>query len=96
MQGVKAEGYTLEKLGYANGTNRETHALWSLELFQKDVPFNIAYLLNSEVVDTVFLAAFQVPVFQEKTFKSGKAAAKPVQYLTVESKCWLAHEFWSQ
>lgn len=33
MQGVKAEAYTLEKLGYANSTNRETHALWSLVLF---------------------------------------------------------------
>lgn len=28
----------------------ETHSLWSLELFKKDVPLNIEYLLNSEVL----------------------------------------------
>lgn len=96
MQGIKAETYTLEKLGYAHSTNTETDTLWSLELFWKDLHFNIAYLLNSEVVDTVFLPAFQEPVLQEKTLLSGKAAANPVQYLTGESKHWLAQKLWSQ
>lgn len=60
MQGVKAKAYTLEKSGYTNSTETNT------EFLQKDVPYNIAYLLNSEVVETVFLAAFQESVFQEK------------------------------
>lgn len=63
MQGVKAKAYTLEKSGYAN--SRDTQILRCLELLQKDVPYNIVYLLNSEFVETVFLAAFQESVFQE-------------------------------
>ena len=55
--------------------HRETYELWSSGISQKDVYFNVVYLLKSEDVDRVFLPAFLAPVFQEKTLQPGKAVA---------------------